>query len=60
MESTSNQAILSFWRCILADCLQLEESQGNTLWNHRNTAGDSQTTLYIDIFHHSIFFQARR
>ena len=50
MESTSNQTILSFWRHILVDCLQLEEIRGNTLWNHRNPIGDSQTTLYIDIF----------
>ena len=33
------EAILSFRRRILADCLQLEERQGHTLWNHRNPAG---------------------
>ena len=37
MESMSNQAILSFWRHILIDCLQLEESQDNTLWNYETT-----------------------
>ena len=47
---------LSFWRCILVDCLQLEESQGNTLWNHRNPRQvKSNHSLYwyfspLDIF----------
>ena len=45
---------LSFWSRILVDCLQLEESQDNTVIPPQPGRW-SQTTLYIDIFHRSIF-----
>ena len=47
----------------LIDCLEMEESRDswavepeNTLWNHCNAAGDSQTTHKLILFHRLKYF----